>query len=112
MGFIKDIWDNITKEDEQLKANRIEREMKTEKQNHYIKNMKCPICGNNNFNKSLLTSTDTYGGSVNKLISYYRNGENVFYNKVYEVNSIMCLDCGYIITFADMNTMYVDKLNH
>lgn len=110
MGLIKNIWDNLTKEDEQLKAARIERESKAEDQNRYIKKMNCPICGNSNFNKSLLRSTGTYGGSVNTLISYYRNGEN--FNKVYEVNSIMCLDCGYVMTFADMNTMSIDNLEH
>lgn len=111
MGLIKNIWDNLTKEDEQLKAARIEREAKAEEQNRYIKNMKCPICGNHNFNKSRLRSTGAYGGSVNNLISYYRNGES-FYNKVYEVNSIMCLNCGYVITFADMTTMSIDNLEH
>ena len=112
MGLIKNIWDNLTKEDEHLKAARIEREAKAEEQNRYIKNMKCPICGNHDFNKSLLTSSGAYGGRVDKLISYYRNGESVFYNKVYEVNSTMCLKCGYIVTFADMNTMKIDNLNH
>ncbi len=111
MGLIKNIWDNLTKEDEHLKAARIERELKAEEQNRYINNMKCPICGNHNFNKSQLTATGAYGGSVDKLISYYRNGDN-FYNKVYEVKSIMCLDCGYVMPFADMNTMSIDNLEH
>ena len=110
MGLIKGFFENFTKEDERLTAIKVERENTTGEQNYHLTDLKCPICGNNEFNKSLLTSKFASGGSydkgsVGKLISYYNN-----YNKVYETNSKMCLHCGYILSFADMNTMDIKNL--
>lgn len=105
MGFFKllsDSFNKLNQENEEDKLIRLEREKTVINQKSIVQNMKCPICGGDKFNKSLLVSDGTCGGSVKKVYSYYDG-----YNKHYIVDSKMCLYCGYIITMADMNSLNI-----
>lgn len=100
---IKKIINNLFEESEEEKNIRLEIEEASTIQDNIIKTMKCPICGGEEFNISLLSSKHS-SGSVNELISFY-NG----FNKKYNINSHMCLNCGYIITMANMSSLSVHK---
>lgn len=101
--------EDVDIEDEQLKAAKLEQEKISREQQEHLKNVKCPICGNNVFNDSVL-SANCVGGNVRNLSSYSHSIDNVSYNKIYIVNSKMCLHCGYIINFADMSTMKLKEI--
>lgn len=111
MSWVKKNSNYSNEESEEDKQNRLAKEKATVEQNKFLVNMVCPICGNHEFNKSsLIAKGGDHNSYVEKLRSYYRVDDKTFYNKIYKVNSIMCLHCGYIMDFADMGTMNIEKL--
>ena len=106
MKILKKILKDYYGDDETNKKISSEIESTSAAQNVYIEAMRCPICGNNEFNESLITACDgKSNASVEGVISYYGD-----YNKNYKVKTKMCLHCGFIITFADMNSLKIDEL--
>lgn len=93
---------------------RIKREEAIKKQQQYLSKLKCPICGSSKFNKSILLADSVcdHSHGVSKIRSYVKTSDEHRYNELYEVNTTMCLECGYISSFANFETLLIERLRY
>lgn len=67
--------------------------------------MKCPICGNTEFNKGFISNSTSYGGSVSQITTYHDG-----YNEIHEDKVMVCSTCGCVQIFADFKTKQKQQL--
>ncbi|MFQ9249296.1 MAG: hypothetical protein ACLR3R_18765 [Clostridium paraputrificum] len=98
-NLLKNLLKSFLEEREENKKVQMEREKTSTVQDNITQHMKCPICGGDKFKLSFLNSKYT------QVTSYYDGFE-----KTYDVDSTMCLQCGYLVTMADMNSLCINKI--
>lgn len=93
----------IGEETEDQKVARLEREKVIQNQVNIIENMKCPICGNMEFNRGYINISGSYGGRLASVSSYHKD-----YSKHHNPKVVVCSICGNVQIFADFKTTQTD----
>jgi len=72
---------------------------------NFIDNMKCPICGNTEFNEGYISNNRPPGGRMYHIFTYH-NG----HNEEHKSKIIVCSTCGHVQIFADFQTKQIKQI--